>query len=277
MSGSMRLDGKVAIVTGAGPRNHRHVGIGQAISVLLAREGAKVVLVNRNAETAQIVYDQIVQEGGQAVVCAADVTRPEDAARIVDTAAAEFGDVHVLVNNAAAIGTGSVLDTDLDDWQNVIDVNLTGAMLMSRFAIPRMIDSGSGSIINITSTASLRGYLSSAAYHASKAGLYGLTAAMAVQHGKQNIRVNCVAPGHALTAMSGDPTDADRKVRNDANPLGTEGSAWDIAWAVVYFASDESKWVTGVTIPVEGGLLVPLPTIVTEWVGLSTATGGSTK
>lgn len=264
-----RLAGKVAIVTGAGPRSTSEVGIGQAISILLARHGASVVLVNRTEANAVALQEQIKDEGGRSIVCLGDVSKPDDCKRIVDTAVAEFGGLHVLVNNAAALGAGSVVDTDLDDWQRVLDTNLTGAMLMCRFAIPAMVASQSGSIVNVTSTASLRGYLSSAAYHASKAGMHGLTAAMAVQHGKRNIRVNCVAPGHAFTAMSGVLTAEQRRVRNAANPLGTEGTAWDIAWAVVYLSSDESRWVTGVTIPVEGGLLMPLPTMVTEWLDVS--------
>lgn len=260
-----RLAGRTAIVTGAGPRNTRHVGIGQAISVLLAREGANVVLVNRDPERAAAVRDQIADEGGRAFVCAGDVSDPEDAARIVRAAVEEFGGLHVLVNNAAALGAGSIVDTDLDDWHRVLDVNLTGAMLMSRFAIPRLVDAGGGSIVHITSISSLRGYFSSAAYHASKAGLHGLMAAMAVQHGKQGIRVNCVVPGHALTAMSGDPDEEQRSVRNALNPLGTEGTAWDVGWAAVYLASDEARWVTGVSIPVDGGTLMPLGSMTPHW------------
>lgn len=262
-----RLQGKVAIVTGAGPRKTSRAGIGQAIAVLLAREGAKVVLVNREGKHAEIVLDQIKSEGGEAVICEGDVSKPADCERMAETAVGNYGGLHVLVNNAAQTGSGSVVDTTLEDWDNVIAINLTGAMLTSRYAVPRMIASGGGSIINITSTAALRGFMGAASYCASKAGMHGLALALAVHHGRDNIRANCIAPGHAYTAMSGDLDDEHRAIRNKSNPLGTEGTAWDIAWAAVYLASDESKWVTGTTIPVEGGLLTPLPTTVAQWLG----------
>ena len=255
-----RLNGKVALVTGAGSSGPG-VGTGKAASVLFAREGARVLLVDRDRRQAEETLTTIRQEGGEASVYEADVTSAEECEGAVETAVDRYGALHVLLNNVGIVGPGAIVDFEEEDWDQVLEVNLKSMMLTSKYAVPKMIDAGGGSIINMSSISGLRasGFPASVPYSVSKGGVIALTTSMAVQHGRDNVRVNCLAPGHLYTPMVADMTDQVRDQRRRSAPLGTEGTAWDVAWAAVFLASDESRWITGIVLPVEAGVLATTP------------------
>lgn len=250
-----RLEGKVAIVTGAGSRGPG-IGNGKATAILFAREGAKVLLVDRIPERVQETADIISSEGGEANVVSADVTNLEDCQAIVSAAVKVYGRLDILHNNVGIDSKGTVVDLDIEEWDKVMEVNLKSIMLTSRFAIPQMVAGSGGVIINISSTSAVRPR-GLTAYTASKGGVISLTRAMAASHAKDNIRVNCIMPGTVFTPMVAEGmTDEVREKRKLDVPLQTEGTAWDIAWAAVYLASDEARWITGIVLPVDGGLLL---------------------
>ena len=252
-----RLAGKVAIVTGAAPRSEG-IGNGKAAALLFAREGAKVVLVNRNEERARKLAKEIVAEGGEADVFAGDLSEPGVADSMAAFATARFGGVDVLHNNVGIGGPGTAESTSLEDWNHMFQVNLTGALLCIRACIPEMRKRGGGSIINISSIAGATGLMretGAVAYTTTKAGLHGLTMSVAADYAAEQIRCNCIIVGTVYTPMVGHYDDAARDRRRRGVPLQTEGTGWDIGWAAVYLASDESRWVTGAFIPVDGGFL----------------------
>ena len=256
-----RLEGKVAIVTGAGSRGPGY-GTGKATSILFAREGAKVLLVDQAAQRAEETLATIREEGGEASVYEADVTSAESCSRIAEAAVERYGGLHVLMNNVGIGGGGGVTDVEEEVYDRVMEVNLKSMVLTSKYAVPKMIEAGGGSVINISSIAGLRSASDSTGipYSVSKGGVVALTTSMAVQLGRDNVRVNCIAPGHIYTPMvAGNMTDERRELRRRAGPLGVEGTAWDIAWAAVFLASDESRWISGVTLPVDAGLLGTTP------------------
>ena len=250
-----RLEGKVAIVTGAGSSGPG-VGNGKAASVLFAREGAKVLLVDIDADHAQETLELITAEGGEASVFQADVTNADHCRSMVESAVERYGRLDILDNNVGVILREKFADIDPEDWDRVMAINLKSMMLASQSAIPRMIDSGGGSIINITSVAGIRAW-SDAAYAASKAGIIGLTQTVAAEYGRYGIRANAIAPGAVYTPMvAWQLSDEAREIRRESTLLGTEGTAWDVAWAAVYLASEEARWVTGVLLPVDGGVTI---------------------
>jgi NAD(P)-dependent dehydrogenase (short-subunit alcohol dehydrogenase family) len=257
-----RLEGKVAIVTGAGATGSGDfVGIGQAISILFARNGAKVLLVDRNQQNAEVTLATIKEEGGEASLFVGDVTNNADCQGMAQAAVSHYGKLNVLINNVGISGPGSVTDVDEDFWDTVIDVNLKSVMLTSRHAIPHMVEAGGGSIVNLSSIVGLRAGSGrpSHPYAASKGGIIGLSNSMAVHYGRNNIRVNCIAPGHIRSPMVARHTSEEMlDLRRRAGPLGTEGTAWDVAWAA-FLASDEARWISGVTLPVDAGLLAATP------------------
>ncbi len=258
-----RLAGKVAIVTGAGATGGgEFVGIGQAISLLFARQGAKVLLADQDEKNAEITLAQIKEEGGDATVCVGDVTDIDSCREMTEAAVKAYGKVTTLINNVGISGPGLVTDVEEEFWDTVMDVNLKSVMLTSKFAIPEMIKDGGGSIINLSSIVGLRagGGSPSHAYAASKGGILGLTNSMAVHYGRDNIRVNAIAPGHVYSPMVARHTSQELlDLRRRAGPLGFDGTAWDVAYAILFLASDEARWISGVTLPVDAGLLAATP------------------
>jgi NAD(P)-dependent dehydrogenase (short-subunit alcohol dehydrogenase family) len=248
-----RVSGKVAIVTGAGAAAEE-IGIGRAIALILAREGARVVCADLDEDRAEATAARICAEGGEAVALAANVTSEADCAHVVEAAVGAFGRLDILVNNVG-ISTPTRLETiTLDLWNEILATNLTSVMLMSKSAVPVMERGGGGSIVNISSLAGMRA-MGALAYGPSKAAMAQLSREIGVLHGRQGIRVNTVAPGHVMTphAMSKLPASL-RDARRKVGPLGIEGDAWDVAQAVLFVASDEARFINGVHLAVDGGV-----------------------
>ena len=258
-----RLTGKVAVVTGAGATGSGDfVGIGQAISILFARQGAKVLLVDRDQANAETTLATIREEGGEASIFLGDVTSNDDCRDMAREVVARYGQLNVLINNVGISGPGLVTEVAEDFWDTVIDVNLKSVMLTSKHAIPAIIEAGGGSIVNLSSIVGLRAgsFGASHPYAASKGGIIGLSNSMAVHYGRDNVRVNCIAPGHVRSPMVARHASEEMlTLRRRAGPLGTEGTAWDVAYAALFLASDEARWVSGVTLPVDAGLLAATP------------------
>jgi NAD(P)-dependent dehydrogenase (short-subunit alcohol dehydrogenase family) len=253
-----RLAGKVAIVTGAASARPG-LGIGDATAILFAREGASVLLVNRDDSHSQELRHDIASEGGECSAFAADITRSDDAQRMVEAATDRYGKVDILFNNVGTGAPGTVVNVTEEVWDHAMNVNLKATMWACRYAIPRMIASGGGSIINLSSVAAIRGYRRGdagfAAYSASKAGVVGLTLSMASDFAASGVRVNCLIVGMVNTPRLARLGEQAREERRLAVPLQTEGTGWDVGWAAVYLGSDESRWVTGSTLAIEGGQL----------------------
>jgi NAD(P)-dependent dehydrogenase (short-subunit alcohol dehydrogenase family) len=247
-----RLAGRVAVVTGAGSDGPLP-GIGVATAVLFASQGAEVGVLDLSPQRAAHTVEMIDSVGGSGVAVIADVTDPADCQRSLEEVVGRFGRLDILVNNAAIVGGGGdIASIDESAWRKVIDVNLNSVMLMSKYAAPHLRAAGGGSIINLSSIAGMRG-MGSGAYAAAKGGVIGMTYDLAYSLGRDAIRVNCIAPGHLFTPMGNQGGEDLRERRRRAGLLGTEGNAWDAAWAALFFASEESRWITGVMIPVDAG------------------------
>lgn len=252
-----RLKGKVAVVTGAAPRGEG-VGNGMATAIQFAREGAKVVLVNRSAERAEKLAKQIKDEGGEASVFAGDVAKADEAEAMAAFAAKTYGRLDILHNNVGIGGPGTPETVTLETWNKVLEANLTTTMLCTKACLPRMKEGGGGSIIMVSSIAGALGLMGSAgavAYATAKAGLHGFTLSVAADYATENIRANCIIVGSVHTPMVAHLGAEARERRRNLVPMKTEGTAWDIAHGAVYLASDESRWVTGVMLPIDGGLV----------------------
>ena len=257
---ALRLEGKVAVVSGAGTYGGSGVGNGGAVAILMAREGAKVVLVDAEKQWADATRAIIEEEGGEAITATANVTDGEDCRKAIDAAVERFGGIHILHNNVGGgAGSGSVVEATEESWQASMSINLMSMINMSRYAIPHMASSGGGAIINVSSVTALRPKAgrSSAPYTVNKSAVVGLTRAMALDHAEENVRVNCIMPGLMWTprVASGGSANA-RETRQTSTPLPVEGESWDIGWASVFLASDQAKFVTGITLPVDGGFLL---------------------
>jgi len=247
------------------------VGTGKATSIVFAREGAKVLLVDRDPEAAQVTLEVIEGAGGVASIFEADVAKIGDCEALVDAAVERYGGVDILFNNVAIISLGSVVDADEEEWDRIMQVNVKSIMLTSKFAVPCMTSSGGGSIINVSSVEAFRGGANQLiAYSVSKGAIVTLTTSMAVQHGRENVRVNGIVPGYLYTPlisgfMSEKECEEIRDRRRNSAPLGVEGNAWDIAWAAAFLASEEARWITGVMLPVDAGLLATMPPAMLEY------------
>ncbi len=260
MSG--RLEGKVAIVTGAGSSG-TGIGIGQAISLVLAREGSSVLLVDKDAERAEATLHGMEDCQGRGRVFAADVSRPRDCEAMVIAAISAFGGLDILVNNAAVSRHGSITEASTELYETTIAVNLTGTYMACRYAVPAIVSRGGGSIVNISSVAGVRDTgTAHPAYCASKAAQLGLTVDLAGEYGRDNVRVNAVLPGLVSTPLQQSIGRVDRETQARLNLLGRMGNAWDIAHAVAFLCSDEATYITGVTLPVDGGATVAMPASV---------------
>jgi len=242
------LSEKVAIVTGASR------GIGRAIALALAAQGVKVVASARNAEALENLVEEIRGQGGEAIAVVGDVAVDTDAAGLIDKAVATYGQVDILVNNAGITRDGLLLRMKNEDWDAVLDTNLKGAFLCIRAAAKVMSKQRSGRIINISSVVGEMGNAGQANYCASKAGLLGLTKSVARELARRNVTVNAITPGFIVTDMTDDMTEKAREAMTEQIPLGRLGEVDDIANAVIFLASDQSSYVTGQVLGVNGGM-----------------------
>jgi NAD(P)-dependent dehydrogenase (short-subunit alcohol dehydrogenase family) len=264
----MRLERKVALITGAGSIGPGW-GNGKATAVLFAREGARVFGVDLNLEAVQETRGIIESEGGACVVEAADVSKADSVGAMVEACMAAFGRIDVLVNNVGIARTGGIASTAEADWDLVNDVNLKSVYLVCRQVVPIMEAQGKGAIVNIASIAAHRWTgVSYASYYATKAGVVGLSRAIALEFATKGIRCNSVSPGlmntpmvhHGLTAAYGAEGDVDNLVRvRDAQcPMGHMGTGWDTAYACLFLASDEAAYITAHDLVVDGGLIAKI-------------------
>lgn len=252
---SRSLDGRVAIVTGAGSRDDG-IGNGRAAAILLARDGARVALIDTVQDWAETTRCMIEAEGGQALVVPCDVSADEQCAQAIQQVERQWQRVDFLVNNVGIGGpVGNAVDLDLLEWDRALRVNVTSMMLMARHCIPAMRRQGQGAIVNVASVAGLMGGHPSLLYPTSKGAVVNMTRAMAAHHGEEGIRVNCVAPGMVYTPMvyARGMSEGQREIRRKRSLLGTEGNGWDVGHAIRYLVSDEARWVTGVVFPVDAG------------------------
>ena len=249
-----RLAGKSALITGGG------TGIGQAMALAFAREGAQVAIAGRRKSKLEETIRLIQDTGCSALALKCDVTKAADTIRAVKSAEDAFGKLNILVNNAGALSVSTVETIAEDDWDDVMAANIKGPFLMSRAALPAMRRAGGGSIINVGSVLGIVAIRDRAAYCASKGAVSMLTRAMALDHAHDQIRVNCLCPSIVESDMTRNlfaETEAGRQARESrlaSIPLGRFGKPDDIAGLAVFLASDESSWMTGTVIPVDGGV-----------------------
>ena len=242
------LSDKVAIVTGASR------GIGRVIALALAGQGAKVIASARNAEALDNLTAEIKAQGGEAVAVVGDVALDADANNLISQAVATYGKIDILVNNAGITRDGLLLRMKSEDWDAVLNTNLKGAFLCTRAVAKVMSKQRSGRIINMSSVVGDMGNAGQANYCASKAGLLGLTKSVARELARRNVTVNAVTPGFIVTDMTEDMTDKAREAMTAQIPLGRLGESEDVANAVLFLASDQSSYITGQVLGVNGGM-----------------------
>jgi len=249
-----RLAGKVALITGGG------TGIGRAIAVAFAREGAKVAVAGRRKEKLKETVREIERRGGTGLTIVCDVAKAKDAEKAVKETVKKFGRMNVLVNNAGVLHASTIEGISEEEWDRLMTINLKGPFLMCRAALREFRKAGSGAIVNIGSVLGLVAMRDRAAYCASKGGVTLLTKAMALDHAHENVRSNCICPSIVETELvqglfaASEEGRALRKARIGQIPLGRMGRPEDVAEMAVFLASDESSWLTGAAIPLDGGL-----------------------
>ncbi|KAH8695554.1 2-(S)-hydroxypropyl-CoM dehydrogenase [Talaromyces proteolyticus] len=260
---SRSLTGKVAIVTGAGCASDG-IGNGRAISILLAHDGCDVICVDQNKEWAQNTVNMInntsENKTGKAIVGQADVTSASDCESVVKLALEKFGRLDILVNNVGVAGAlGTAVEVDMEKWAKGLEINVSSMVLMVKYAVPAMMqnigEEVRGSIVNMGSVAGLKGGTPHLLYPTSKGAIVNMTRAMAAHHSENGIRVNCVCPGMLYTPMmyADGMTEEAREARKKRSLLGTEGTGWDAACAVVFLAGPHARWITGAILPVDAG------------------------
>jgi len=245
----MRISDKVAIITGAAS------GIGRTTAILFAKEGGKVVVADQNEAGGDETVDLIRTDGGHAIFTHVNVTSATDIQGMVKTTIDTYGKLNILVNNAGIAIRLPVVDLPEEDWDRNIDVNLKGIYLGSKYAIPEMIKNDGGAIVNIASIYGLVGGRTRAAYAASKGGVVNLTRSIALDYALYKIRVNCICPGFVNTPLLKNilKTQEEYQALADLHPIGRLGEMLEIAHGVLYLASDESSFVTGIALPIDGG------------------------
>ena len=254
------LGGKVALVAGGGSRDEG-IGNGRAAAILLARSGAKVAVMDQQLDAAQKTVEMIKEEGNTAAAFTCDATDETDCKALIDRVMQTYGRLDCLDNNIGIGSRNSVVDEPLETYRKVMQVNVETMFLLSKFAIPAMISSGNGgSIVNISSISALRPR-GLTTYTTSKGAVIALTQAMAIDHGPDSIRVNCVAPGPVYTPMvyTRGMSEEARAARGKASILGIEGTGWDIGQAVRFLLSDQARYITGQVIVVDGGVTLRSP------------------
>jgi NAD(P)-dependent dehydrogenase (short-subunit alcohol dehydrogenase family) len=254
------LTGKVALISGSGAAGDG-IGNGRAAAILLARAGVKVLVADRDLALAERTADMIRAEDGTAAAMASDITSEAECKALVEASVDRFGRLDFLDNNVGIGSRGSVVDEKPEEYRRVMQVNVETMFLLSKYAIPAMIKTAKGgAIVNISSISALRPR-GLTTYTTSKAAVIGLTQAMAVDHGRDNIRVNCICPGPMYTPMvyARGMTDAARKQRTNASVLKTEGSGWDVGHAVKFLLSDHARYITGQVLVVDGGVTLQAP------------------
>jgi len=249
----MKLKNKVAFITGFGS------GLGQAIAVLFSAEGAAVAGTSPTESKGRATVAMIEKRGGKALFWPGDVADSAQMKSLIDETVRQWGGIDIVVNSAGVRTNGSITDITEDDWDRTLDVNLKGAFIVSRLAIPEMIKRGGGVILHIAARSGMLGQAGRAAYCASKGGMITLTEAMAMDHAKDKIRVNCICPGPTRTPMV-DTSSPEKLARYKTRvPLGRIGEPEDVAQAALYLASDEGSFVTAAILPVDGGMRLTGP------------------
>ena len=242
-----RLKDKIAVITGSGK------GLGEAMALLFSREGAKIVVFDIDEPAGRETVEQIRGQGGEAIFVHGDVSKPDDAVRVIDAAVDAYGRVDVLVNNAGIHVDRTVADTTEEEWDRILGVNLKGVFLCSKAAIPQMRRQGGGNIICISSISGLIGQLNQAAYNASKHGIIGLVRCMAYDHALENIRANAICPGVMNTPLVASVPEEHIAPYRKSNLLERFAEPIEVANAALFLASDESSHVTGSAMVVDGG------------------------